>query len=195
MGRVLAKTCSLPPVWLFSSCMHASTAPPRQASTACCFENRAGICSSKPSTCPSSNSACWPLKVTTDLFAPHAAGSLPTPKSEPSACSSVTCMAEEPTACAGTSRAGWDRRHVFSCWAAAGAHQGTRLVQGDDKRGGGGRAVGLLRVGHDEHLRRALLAAHAEELHRGVEGHDGHVHAVAACARIHTACLGAQLAG
>ena len=75
------------------------------------------------------------------------------------------------------------------------AHQAPRFLQGNDEGGGRGGAVGLLRVGHDEHLRRALLAAHAEEVHRGVEGHDGHVHAVAACARIHTACLGAQLAG
>lgn len=31
-GRTVAKTCSLPPVPPFSSCMHASTAPPRHVS-------------------------------------------------------------------------------------------------------------------------------------------------------------------
>ncbi len=50
-GRAVAKTCSLPPVPPLSSCMHASTAPPRQESIAVCALKSSGIWPSRVLTC------------------------------------------------------------------------------------------------------------------------------------------------
>ena len=50
-GKTLAKTSSLPPVPPFSSCMHASTAPPWQVSTAFEALKSSGIWPSRDLTC------------------------------------------------------------------------------------------------------------------------------------------------